>query len=75
MGVSDRRQALRAKRKAAKEARIKGKGPAGMSKYALKRQGQHPKNSPYLTGNWGEPCRKLRAPVEIEATPPRPRHG
>lgn len=60
MGLSDRRRVLRAKKKAQKEARMKGPKRRQKSKYALKKQGIYPPNSPYVTGNWGVLCRKLR---------------
>lgn len=60
MGMSDRRKALRAKKKALKEARMKGPKKRGQSAYALKKQGMYPKNSPYVTGDWGPIMRKLR---------------
>jgi hypothetical protein len=52
--MSDRRKKLREKRKAAKEARMKPPKSRGESKYALKKRGTYPRNSPYLTGNWGQ---------------------
>ena len=57
MGMSDRRKVQRAKRKAAKEARLKNPGKAS-SKYARKMRGIYPPRSPYLTGDWG-PVQKI----------------
>lgn len=59
MGMSDRRKALRAKRKAAKEARMKKLSPGSESKYALKKRGVYPPNSPYRTGDFGRRMKKL----------------
>lgn len=59
MGMSDRRKAARAKKKALKEARMKGPKKRGQSTYALKKKGVYPANSPYVTGDWGQPMRKL----------------
>jgi hypothetical protein len=53
VGMSDRRKMMRAKRKAAKEARLKN--PGKDSKYARKLRGIYPAGSPYLTGDWGQP--------------------
>lgn len=71
MGMSDRRKQVRAKKKAQKEARMKGPKSRSESKYALKRRGIYPPGSPYLTGAWGQPCRKLRQAPVIESTPTR----
>jgi hypothetical protein len=60
MGLSDRRKVARAKKKAAKVARMSGPKRRVKSKYALKKQGIYQRGSPYLTGNYGQPCRKLR---------------
>ena len=61
MGLSDRRKHERAKRKALKQARMKGERPKSESTYALKRRGIYPRNSPYLTGFWGVRMKKLGA--------------
>ena len=55
MGMSDRRKAMRAKRKSLKEARLKN--PGKDSKYARKLRGIYSARSPYLTGDWGRPQR------------------
>lgn len=55
MGMSERRKALRAKRAAQKEARMKS--PGNDSVYARKQRSIYPQNSPYLTGDWGRPVR------------------
>jgi hypothetical protein len=60
MGLSDRRRVATAKKKAAKEARMRGPKRKIKSKYALKRAGIYQPGSPYVTGNWGVLCRKLR---------------
>lgn len=69
MGMSDRRKQQAAKRKAAKESRMKGQKPNSQSKYALKVRGQFSPASPYLTGNWGQRMRKLREQPPIQPTP------
>ena len=43
------------------------KSPGMDSRYARKVRGDYPPNSPYRTGNWGQPCRKLREPFVIVA--------
>jgi len=52
--MSAKRRKLRDKKKAAKEARMKAPKNRTESKYALKQRGTFPRNSPYLTGNWGQ---------------------
>lgn len=71
MGMSEERKKQRAKRKALKEARMRGEKPKSKSKYALKRRGIYPLNSPYVTDNRGSRMKKLREPAVIEPTPIR----
>ena len=72
MGMSDERRKQRAKRKAAKEARMRGEKPKSTSKYALKRRGIYQPSSPYLTGNWGQRMKRLRDIPEIAPVAARP---
>jgi hypothetical protein len=74
MGSSDERRKLRDKKKATKEARMRGEKPKSTSVYALKRKGQYPLNSPFniggpREGNFGQRMRKLREQPPIQPTP------
>jgi len=62
MGVSQRRREQRQKRSTLKAAKMKS--PGKESVYARKLRGDYPPNSPYVTGYWGQPMRRLRAVVE-----------
>jgi hypothetical protein len=64
MAVSARREKARRARKERKEARMKR--PGTESKYALKKKGVYPSNSPYLTGNWGDRMGKLTTTGIVE---------
>ena len=68
--VSERRRKQRAEKKSRKAAAMKS--PGHESAYARKRSGQYPKNSPYLTGNWGQRMKKLRDIPVVEPPAPRP---